>query len=416
IWVQTSYLPRVHGSAIFSRGQTQCLSVVTLGSPADQQRIEGLNDMRTERFLLHYNFPHFSVGECGPNRGAGRREIGHGELAERSLRPMLPSEEEFPYTIRVVADIMESAGSTSMASVCAGSLSLFDAGVPMKAPVAGISIGLITRDGDVRDYKLLTDIYDEEDFTGDMDFKVAGTTKGITGIQCDMKVLGISQEIITGAMEAARKARLGILEEMAKELSSPRTQISENAPQMETLMINPMKIGAVIGPGGSVIREIEATAKAKLDINDDGKIVITSLDRKGLDTAKGMILNLTQELREGEIYDATVTSVKNFGMFVECLPGQEGLVHVTELSYDYVDNVESLYRKGDKVKVKCLGIDAQKRARLSVKALLEKPEGYVEPAEGSRSHGAEGGGSRDRGPRGPRGDREGGRRRPRYED
>lgn len=380
IWTKTSYLPRVHGSAIFTRGQTQLLSVVTLGSSADRQRIEGLRDTYQERFLLHYNFPHFSVGETGFNRGAGRREIGHGELAERSIRYLLPSEEEFPYTIRIVADCMESAGSTSMATVCSSSLALFDAGVPLKRPVAGISVGLIAREGDVNDYRLLTDIYDEEDFTGDMDFKVAGTTEGITGIQCDMKVLGISHEIIEGALEAAKKARLDILEIMAKDLSEPRKELSDYAPQMSNININPAKIGAVIGPGGSIIRELEADTRCKLDINDDGVITVSGPNGECLKKAIARIREITAEIEDGGEYDAKVVSVKDFGIFVECLPGQEGLVHVEELDWDFEGETEDRYKRGDKVRVKCIGIDAQKRARLSIRALQPKPEGW-EPKE-----------------------------------
>jgi polyribonucleotide nucleotidyltransferase len=379
LWAQTAYLPRVHGNAIFTRGQTQCLSVVTLGSASDRQKIEGLSETREEHFLFHYNFPHFSVGETGFNRAPGRREIGHGELAERSLRYLLPKEEDFPYTIRVVADILESAGSTSMAAVCSASLALFDAGVTMRAPVAGISIGLMTRDGDINDYRILTDIYDEEDFTGDMDFKVAGTDKGITGIQCDMKVLGISHQIIEETLEAARKARLKILEVMNAEISKPREKLSEFAPQMETVKINPMKIGAVIGSGGAVIREIEADTQCKLDIQDDGTITVAGPGGDALQKAIAIIKKLTAEIEEGGIYDARVTGVKNFGLFVECLPKQEGLVHIGELGWDFNGDIEASYKRGDKVRVKCIGIDDQKRVKLSIRALQEKPADYKEP-------------------------------------
>jgi polyribonucleotide nucleotidyltransferase len=371
-------LPRVHGTGIFTRGQTQCMSVVTLGSGQDRQRVDGLGESVSERFMLHYNFPHFSVGETGFNRGAGRREVGHGELAERSIRYLLPSEEEFPYTIRVVSDIMESAGSTSMAAVCSASLALCDAGVPLKRPVAGISAGLMTRDGNIEEYVILTDIYDEEDFCGDMDFKVAGTTEGITGIQCDMKVHGISIQIVKDALEATRTARLSILDSMSESMSKPREELSDFAPQLETIHINPSKIGAVIGPGGSMIREIEEASGAGLDISDDGTIVISCSTKEGMKIAISKVKGITAEIEDGETYEGTVTSVKNFGMFVEVLPKQEGLVHVSEISHDRIDDLEKLYKRGDEVKVKCIGIDNQKRARLSMKVLMEKPEGAEE--------------------------------------
>jgi len=378
LWSEVGMLPRAHGTGVFTRGQTQCMSVVTLGSASDRQRVDGLGASQQERFMLHYNFPHFSVGECGFNRGAGRREVGHGELAERSLRYLLPTEEEFPYTIRVVADIMESAGSTSMAAVCSASLALCDAGVPLKKPVAGISAGLMTRDGDISEYKILTDIYDEEDFSGDMDFKVAGTVDGITGIQCDMKVHGISMNIVKEALEATRKARLVILDSMQEAIDQPRGELSDFAPQMTTISINPSKIGAVIGPGGSMIREIEAESGANLDISDDGTIVISCGDKDGLKIAVSKVKGITAEIEDGVAYDGKVTSIKNFGMFVEVLPGQEGLVHISEVAWDHVEDLEKLYKRGDEVRVKCIGIDAQRRARLSVKVLLPKDEGKKE--------------------------------------
>jgi polyribonucleotide nucleotidyltransferase len=370
MWTEVGMLPRAHGTGVFTRGQTQCMSVVTLGSAQDRQRVDGLGESSQQRFMLHYNFPHFSVGETGFNRGAGRREIGHGELAERSLKYLLPSEEDFPYTIRVVSDIMESAGSTSMAAVCSASLALCDAGVPLKRPVAGISAGLMTRNGDISEYKILCDIYDEEDFSGDMDFKVAGTTEGITGIQCDMKVHGISMQIVKDALESTRKARLDILKAMDLAITKPREELSDFAPQMSTIQINPSKIGAVIGPGGAMIREIEAETGASLNIDDDGTIVISCNDKDGMQLAISKVKGITAEIEDGAVYDGKVTSIKNFGMFVEVLPGQEGLVHISEVAHHRVEDLEKIYKGGDRVLVNCIGIDAQKRARLSAMVIL----------------------------------------------
>jgi polyribonucleotide nucleotidyltransferase len=358
-------LPRTHGSALFSRGETQALVTTTLGTPRDEQIIDGLQDEYTKKFMLHYNFPPFSVGELRPIRGPGRREIGHGALAEKSIEGILPSTEEFPYTVRVVSDILESNGSTSMATVCGGTLSLMDAGVPIKAPVAGISIGMVSEG---ERYVLLTDIVGEEDFHGDMDFKVAGTRAGITGIQLDMKARGMNQKQIEETLGQAREARLFILDEMAKTLGAHRPELSQYAPRMLTLKIDPEKIGKVIGPGGKTIHRIQDDTGATIDIEDDGTIFVACVDSKGAEAAKAAIEGLTEEVKVGRIYEGKVVSIREFGAFIEILPGQDGLCHVSELDQKFVKNVEDAVKLGDTVSVKVISIDDQGRVKLSRKA------------------------------------------------
>jgi polyribonucleotide nucleotidyltransferase len=318
--------------------------------------------------MLHYNFPPFSVGEIRPIRGPGRREIGHGALAEKSLEFILPKVDQFPYTVRLVADIMESNGSTSMATVCGGTLCLMDAGVPIKAPVAGISIGMVSEDDR---YILLTDIIGEEDFHGDMDFKVAGTKAGITGIQLDMKARGIPQDRIVKTLEQARLARLWLLDEMAKVLPAPRKEINRYAPRMLTIKINPEKIGKVIGPGGKTINKIQEETGATIDIEEDGTIFIACVDAKGAEAARDAVENLTQEVQIGKVYTGKVVSVRDFGAFVEIMPGQDGLVHVSELDEKFVKNVNDAVAVGDTLTVKVIAIDDQGRVKLSRKAVLK---------------------------------------------
>ncbi len=363
--IEVGVLPRTHGSSLFSRGETMALVTATLGTPRDEQIIDGLQEEYKKKFMLHYNFPPFSVGEIRPIRGPGRREIGHGALAEKSLEAVMPPVEKFPYTVRVVADIMESNGSTSQAAVSGGSLALMDAGVPIKAAVAGMSVGMVS-EGDK--YVLLTDILGDEDFHGDMDFKVAGTTKGITGIQVDLKARGIAQDRIVAALEAARKGRLFILEEMAKVLAAPRPEINPLAPRMLTIKINPEKIGKVIGPGGKMINKIQDETGATIDIEDDGTIYIACSDSTGAESALRAIEALTEEVQIGRIYEGKVVSIREFGAFVEILPGKDGLCHVSELDEKYVKNVADAVKLGDTVQVKVISIDDQGRVKLSRKA------------------------------------------------
>ncbi|MDD4890568.1 MAG: polyribonucleotide nucleotidyltransferase, partial [Phycisphaerae bacterium] len=370
---EVGFLPRTHGSALFTRGQTQALVVTTLGTPSDEQIIDGLTEEYAKKFMLHYNFPSFSVGEVRPIRGPGRREIGHGALAERCLEAVLPTPDQFPYTIRLVSDILESNGSSSMASVCGGSLALMDAGVPVKAPVAGISVGMVN-DGKRR--VLLTDIQGEEDHYGDMDFKVAGTTEGVTGIQLDLKVRSLSHEIIREALDRARTARLGILKDMAQTLSKPRPNISEYAPRILTIKINPEKIGKVIGPGGKMIKKIQEETGANIDIDDDGTVYISSFGGVGAEAARDQILLITEEVQLGKIYNGKVISIKDFGAFIELIPGQDGLCHISELADHYVKSVIDEVKLGDMVKVKVIAIDDTGRVKLSRKqAMIEEKQG-----------------------------------------
>jgi polyribonucleotide nucleotidyltransferase len=369
--MEIAVLPRTHGSAVFARGETQALVTTTLGTPRDEQIVDGLLKEYSKKFMLHYNFPPFSVGELRPIRGPGRREIGHGALAEKSIEAVLPTLEQFPYTIRVVADILESNGSTSMATVCGATLSMLDAGVPIKAPVAGISVGMVS-EGDR--YVLLTDIAGEEDFHGDMDFKVAGTRAGITGIQLDMKARGIAQKQIVETLQRALQARLFILDEMAKVLPTHRAALSPYAPRLLTIKIDPEKIGKVIGPGGKMINRIQGDTGAKIDIEEDGTIFIACVDSKGAEAARNAIEGLTQEVKVGRIYDGKVVSIREFGAFIEILPGQDGLCHVSELDQKYIKNVEDVVKVGDAVRVKVISIDDQGRVKLSRKAALREKQ------------------------------------------
>jgi polyribonucleotide nucleotidyltransferase len=366
-------LPRAHGSALFSRGETQALTLATLGTGEDVQEFDAYTGGDTEKkFMLHYNFPNFSVGETGRFAGPGRREIGHGALAERSLEPMLPLE-NYPYSVRVTSEIMESNGSTSMATVCGGSLALMDAGVPLVRPVAGISIGLCTEpgtDNQIARYKLLTDILGSEDHYCDMDCKIAGTEKGITGFQLDLKLRGIPHQVMTEAVEKARVARLHILGEMTKVIAEPRKEISKYAPRIETIKINPEKIGALIGPGGKNIKKLVEESGCEIDIEDDGTVNIFSVSPEGMKIARDAIMGMTAEAEPGKIYRGKVVTIKEFGAFVEFLPGKDGLVHISELANFRVKKTEDIVKLGDEITVKCLGVDEKGRVRLSRKAAM----------------------------------------------
>ncbi|MEI8349205.1 MAG: polyribonucleotide nucleotidyltransferase [Candidatus Omnitrophota bacterium] len=358
-------LPRTHGSALFTRGQTQALATITLGTTADEQFIEALEGERTKRFMLHYTFPPFSTGEIKPMRGPGRREIGHGALAEKALINIIPSKEQFPYTIRVVSEILESNGSSSMATVCSSSLSLMDAGVPIKGPVAGIALGLVT-EGET--YKILTDIAGVEDHYGDMDFKVAGTKEGITAIQLDIKIGGLDYRIIEEALAQAKEARMIILEKMQQALSLPREVVSFYAPKIKTFDIDPDKIGSIIGPGGKFIRRLTRENNVTIDIDDDaGTVSVAAENQENLEKVIKQILSMTKDIEVGEIFEGRVTRIANFGAFCEIVPGKSGLVHISELSDNFVKEVTDVVKEGDIVKVKIVGIDAQGRINLSIK-------------------------------------------------
>jgi len=368
---EVGILPRAHGSALFTRGQTQSLGVTTLGTKIDEQIVESLEGESSKSYMLHYNFPPFSVGEVKPYRGPSRRDIGHGNLAERALKPVLPSEESFPYTIRIVSDILESNGSSSMATVCSGSMSLMDAGVPTKCHVAGIAMGLIKEDNEIR---ILTDILGDEDHLGDMDFKVAGTSEGITAFQMDIKISGISFDIMKEALEKARVARMKILEIMSKAIDKPRTEISRYAPRILTMMIPTEKIGEVIGPAGKTIRGIIEATGAKIDIEDSGYTVIASPDVEMAEKAKKMIEAVIVEPEVGKSYEATIKRIMNFGAFAEFFPGKEGLIHISELDTRRVGNVRDIVKIGDKVHVILKEIDKEGRFNLSRKEYLRKKE------------------------------------------
>ncbi|MDB5326604.1 MAG: pnp [Phycisphaerales bacterium] len=409
ITCDVSVLPRLHGSAVFSRGETQAMCTVTLGTSSDEQMVDGLQDEYNQKFMLHYYFPSFSVGEVRPIRGPGRREIGHGALAERSLLAVLPSVGEFPYTVRVISDILESNGSSSMASSCGGCLALMDAGVPIKAMVAGISVGLV-KEGD--NYKLLTDIMGEEDHFGDMDFKVCGTRDGVTAIQLDIKIEGIPHPIIRETLHRARDARFKILDIMAATLPESRKKISDYAPRLLTVKIDPEKIGKLIGPGGKNIKALQADTNCNIDIEDDGTVFISSSDSAGAERCKAIVEAMTQSVQIGKIYDGRVVSIKDFGAFVEIAPETDGLCHVSELSDQYVGRVTDVVNVGDEIKVKVLLVDDQGRIKLSRKAANEelgikdpeRPQGERPPREDGDRDGGDrprrsGGGGRDRGPR-----------------
>jgi polyribonucleotide nucleotidyltransferase len=385
ITCEVGLLPRVHGSALFTRGETQALVATTLGTAEDEQRVEQLTGMSFKRFMLHYNFPPFSVGEAKFLRGPGRREIGHGALAERALRQVMPPEDKFPYTVRVVSDIMESNGSSSMASVCGGCLSLMDAGVPIKAPVAGIAMGLI-KEGDK--IAILSDILGDEDHLGDMDFKVCGTEAGITSIQMDIKIGGVTRDILAQALAQAAEGRRHILGEMAKGLSTPRAEISAYAPRITTVRIRPERIKDVIGPGGKVIKEITAQTGCAINIDDSGAVSIASANQTAVQAALKRIKDLTQEAEVGKTYLGTVRKIAEFGAFVEIFPGTDGLIHISELSDKRVKSVSDVLSEGEEVLVKVISVDRQGKIRLSRKEALADAG---KKAEESAASGAGGG-------------------------
>jgi polyribonucleotide nucleotidyltransferase len=439
---EVDVLPRVHGSAMFQRGETQALITVTLGTTRDEQKVDDMMDEYSKKFMLDYNFPPFSVGETKPIRGPGRREIGHGMLAERSVKAVLPAADEFPYTIRVISDILESNGSSSMASVCGATLGLMAAGVPISNPVAGISVGLVREEQDR--WVLLTDIIGDEDHYGDMDFKVSGTQNGITGIQLDLKITGINEAIIRGALEQAREARIDILRKMLTAIPRPKEDISEWAPRLIRLQIDSEKIGALIGPGGKMIRGIQEQTGTVIEVDDDGTVTIAATNREWAEEARRQVEAVTATVQIGRIYEGKVTSLKDFGAFVEILPGRDGLCHISELSSGFVSSVHDILRIGDIMKVLVIDVDDHDRVKLSRRRALEElglpdelasaaPEGeeggreerggereggYRERGEGDRGgyRGERGGGDRggDRGPRrsggggGDRGGRSGG--------
>lgn len=413
IWSEVGVLPRTHGSAVFTRGQTQVMTIATLGSSAEEQRLDSISPEVSKRYIHHYNFPPFSVGEVRRLRGASRRDIGHGALAERALKAVLPTEEEFPYTIRLVSEVLSSNGSSSMASVCGSTMSLMDAGVPITKPVAGIAMGLIT-DPESGAHTILSDIQGIEDALGDMDFKVAGTADGVTAIQMDIKIRGLSFEVMREALAQANAGRIFILGKMAETIREPRAELSRYAPRVTTLKVNPEKIGAIIGPGGKMIRSIQEETNTKIDIQDDGTVSIASTDPTGAERAVERIRGLTQEIRieKGEIYNGRIVSIMPYGAFVELIPGRDGLVHISELSEDpaeRVAKVEDMFQVGDEINVMVIDVAPNGKVSLSRRAALtgELPEERPRPQRRE--------GDRDRGPRrdGDRGHRREGGRPPR---
>jgi len=372
IKIEPGFLKRTHGSALFTRGETQALAALTLGTKMDEQKIEDLEGESFKSFILHYNFPPYSVGEVRRATGPGRREIGHGALAERALRPVVPNEDMFPYTIRIVSDILESNGSSSMASVCAGSLCMMDAGVPTKSAVAGIAMGLVMENGK---HKILSDILGDEDHMGDMDFKVAGTAEGITAFQMDVKITGVSLDILREALEQAKQGREYILGKMNEALAEPRDQLSPYAPRIISIKIDPEKIGAIIGTGGKTVRSIQDATNTTISIEDDGTVQIASVSAEGLETALKMIEELTTEAEIGQVYEGKVVRITEFGAFVQILPNQDGLLHISELEHSRTNDVRDVLKIGDMVKVKVIDISEDGKVRLSRKALLPKPEG-----------------------------------------
>jgi polyribonucleotide nucleotidyltransferase len=401
ITIEVGFLPRTHGSTLFTRGETQAICTVTLGTSRDEQRIDGLVEEEWKRFLLHYNFPPFSVGEVKPLRGPGRREIGHGHLAERAIAGMLPPKEQFPYTMRLVSEITESNGSSSMATVCGGTLALMDAGIQIKAPVAGVAMGLIM----LKDkHAVLTDILGDEDHLGDMDFKVCGTERGITAIQMDIKISGLTREVVEEALTQARVARLHVLSKMNEALAAPRAELSAHAPRITQIKVKPDQIRTIIGPGGKMIKAIVDQTGCAIDIEDDGTVAIASPDNASVQKAIDIIKSLTMTPEVGETYKAKVTRIEPYGAFLEFAPGKDGLLHVSEIDWTRVESVEDYMRLGDEVDVKIIEVDRDGRVRFSRKALLPKPEGYVE-REAAPGGGRREGGGRGGPPRRDRGDR-----------
>ncbi len=421
IMTEAGILPRVHGSALFQRGETQAIVTTTLGTSTDEQKIDGLTGERWKRFLLHYNFPPFSTGETKPMRGPGRREVGHGALAERALLRMMPEKENFPYTVRIVSETLESNGSSSMAAVCGGTMSLMDAGVPIKAPVAGIAMGLIS---DGKRFNILSDILGDEDHLGDMDFKVCGTHKGITAIQMDIKIAGLSREILTKALDQAREGRIHILGKMAETLATHRAELNKYAPRITTLKVKPDQIRIIIGPGGKTIKGIVDQTGVAIDVEDDGTVNIASADSDAVAKAIAIIKGLTTEPEVGAVYKGSVSRVVDFGAFIEILPGTDGLLHVSEMAHTRVENVTDVMKEGDEVEVKVIDVGRDGKIRLSRRELLPLPEGEEGERAKERMAAAReggpprreggpggGGGGRDRGPRGGGGGRDRGPRR-----
>jgi polyribonucleotide nucleotidyltransferase len=405
---ETHFLPRAHGSALFTRGETQTIATCTLGTKESEQMIDGLTGLRYENFMLHYNFPPYSVGEVGRFGAPGRREVGHGKLAWRALHAVLPTKEEFPYTIRLTSDITESNGSSSMASVCGGSLAMMDAGVPITRPVSGIAMGLILEG---KNFAVLSDILGDEDHLGDMDFKVAGTSQGITTMQMDIKIAGITREIFEAALTQAKEGRAHILGEMAKAMSETRSELSAHAPRIETMQIDKAKIRDIIGTGGKVIREIVATTGAKVDIDDEGLIKISSSDLSQIEAARKWISGIVEEAEVGKVYDGKVVNMVDFGAFVNFMGGKDGLVHVSEIRNERTEKVSDVLSEGQEVKVKVLEIDQRGKVRLSMRVVDQETGAELEDTRPPREPREE----RPRGDRGPRRDGGGGDRGPRRE-
>jgi polyribonucleotide nucleotidyltransferase len=372
---EVGVLPIVHGTGLFTRGETQALVTATLGSGKDEQIVDGLGEEYSEKFYLHYNFPPFSVGEAKRITGPSRRDIGHGKLAEKALLPILPAVEDFPYTIRLVSDILESNGSSSMASACGGTLALMDAGVPIHAPVGGISVGMIQADEDGQEDAYLVDIQGEEDHFGDMDFKVTGTREGITAIQLDLKIRGLTHEQITKTLEIARSARHKIIDLIEQAIPEPRKELSPHAPRMLTTRIHPDKIGKLIGPGGKTIRGLEEDTGAKIEIEEDGRINISAVGAGAAEAALEEVEKIAAEVKEGALYNGTVTSIKDFGAFIEVIPGQDGLCHISELEEGRTERVSDVLKVGEKVRVKVILIDEQGRVKLSRRAAMAEEGG-----------------------------------------
>ena len=408
IWIETDYLPSAHGSAIFTRGETQSLATCTLGTKLDEQVIDGAIIEGTNRFLLHYNFPPFSVGEVKPIRSTGRREIGHGNLANRALKPMIPFDDpEFPYTVRIVSDILESNGSSSMATVCAGTLALLDCGVKMKKPVSGIAMGLIT-DEETGKYAILSDILGDEDHLGDMDFKVCGTEDGITACQMDIKINGLSSERMAEALEQAKRGRLFILNKIKEAMPAPREDYKPFVPRIVQMKVPKEFIGAIIGPGGKIIQEMQRETNTTINIEEVGEFGVVDIAAANVDDINAAIAKIkaiTQVPEVGEVYKGVVKSILPFGAFIEFIPGQDGMMHISEMEYRRLESFDGILSVGDEIEVKLIAIDEKTgKYKLSHKALLPKPEGYVEPERKPRPGGNGGGhgGPRGNHPKGPR--------------